>query len=200
LVAGVIVPVGVGVDVGVLVAGVIVPVGVGVDVGVTVAVGVTVGVEVTVGVNVKVMVPVEVGVEVGVLVGVLVGVEVGVLVGVFVGTTPTVKHCENSEVLLLVSVAVAVMTSPLETVTDSVALKAEPQFESVETVVEPRKVLPCPKPEGSQDGLEKNSIRNGPLLGTLSSVPWMLVVPTPGVTELTAGKFWPVLEPASGSQ
>ena len=45
------------------------------------------------------------GGAVGTPVGVLVGVEVGVFVGVFEGTTPTVKHWENSEVLLLVSVA-----------------------------------------------------------------------------------------------
>src|SRR5262244_294483 len=129
MVGGVIVPVGVTVAVGVLVGGFV-----GVEVGVFVGgVIVPVGVTVTVGVTVGV----EVGVLVGVFVGVFVGVEVGVLVGVFVGTTPTVKHWENSEVLLLVSVAVAVMTSPLVTATDSVALKAAPQFESVETVVEP---------------------------------------------------------------
>ena len=92
------------------------------------------------------------------------------------------------------------MTSPRETVTGTVVLKAEPQLESVVTVSEPRKVLPSPNPEGSQEGLEKNSIRNGPLLGVLSSVPWILVVPTPGVTEVMTGKFWVVLEPASGSQ
>jgi hypothetical protein len=202
----------VGVTVGVLVGGVMVPVGVSVKVGVTVGVlvGVPVLVEVgvTVGVNVSVMVPVDVGVGVGVTVGVrvkvnvFVGVKVGVLVGVFegVGPAPTMKHWENSEVLLLGSVAVAVMASPMETVTESVASNEPEQLASVETVVGPRNNFPSPNPEGSQDGLAKSSIRNGPVLAVLSNVPWMLVVPTPAVTEVMTGKFCFRLEPESPSQ
>ena len=61
----------------------------------------------------------KVGVNVGPP-GVMVGVNVGVGVGVSV--TPNAMHFENSDVLLLGSVAVAVMTDPAETVTGSVTL------------------------------------------------------------------------------
>src|SRR5947199_7825934 len=128
------------------------------------------------------MVPVEVGVIVGVFVGVcvmvnvFVGVKVGVNVGVFVGVgaPDTAKHAENSEVLLFGSVAVAVMKSTEETVTLSVVLKDPAQLASVEAVSEPRNSFPSPNPEGSQEGLEKNSIRKGPVLAVLSRLPWML--------------------------
>jgi len=113
------------------------------------------GVGVLVGVFVGVVGPV-----VGVSVGVFVKVMVGVIVGV--GAKITVKHCENSEVLLPGSVAVAVMTDPAETVTGSVTLKLALQEGSVEGVENPMKTFPSPKSLGGpawQEGLEKNSIR-----------------------------------------
>ena len=104
--------VGVGVEVGVRVGvrvGVGVPVGVGVGVEVGVVVGVAVGVGVGVGVGLGVRVGVGAGGEVGVG-----GVGVGSMgVGVGVGDADVVPvtstHAENSDVLPLGSVAVAVM-------------------------------------------------------------------------------------------
>jgi hypothetical protein len=145
-------------------------VGVDVWVGVEVRVGVEVGVKVgPPGVTVEVAVGVDVAVRLGVAVEVevAVGVEVsvgppGVIVGVGVTRAPTGKHCENSEVLLLGSVAVAVMTDPAETVTGSVTLNAALQVASVDGVAIPRNVIPSPKLFGTpalQEGLSKNSIR-----------------------------------------
>jgi hypothetical protein len=128
------------------------------------------------------------------LVGVLIGAKVGV------GPPNTAKHCENSDVLLPVSVAVAVMTDPAETVTGSVTLKVALQDGSVEGVAMPKKVFPCPNPEGSQDGLAKNSIRNGPELAALSRVPWMLIELRLAVAEVMTGKFWKLLGPVTVSQ
>ena len=156
-------PPGVMVAVGVDVGGGVVGVKEGVSVGppgviVRVGVGVTVGVDVGGGV-----VGVGLGVKVGVNVGppgVMVGVTVGVGVGVSV--TPNAMHFENSDVLLLGSVAVAVMTDPAETVTGSVTLNVAMQDAFVEGVATPRNVIPSPKSLGGpalQEGLEKNSIR-----------------------------------------
>ena len=193
--------------------GVAVSVGEAVGVRVGVTVGVLVGVPlgrpvgVFVGVFVAVLVRVFVGVVVGVLVGVLVGVFVGVLVGVLVGAGST-KHAENSDVssgwvggmtpeglarrgseLLnpdaTSRVAVDVMAWPAVPM-GNVTLKDPLQVPSVGTVVAPRKVLPSPKPDGSQAGLAKNSTRNDEL-ALLFNVPWMLVVPTPVVTEVMTG-------------
>ena len=61
---------------------------------------------------------------------------------------------ENSEVLPLGSVAVAVSTFPAGTPTANIALMLALQLLSVVTVVEPRKVWPSPRPEGSQIELE----------------------------------------------
>ena len=156
--AGVFVTVGVedGVNVDVAVGGVV-GVNEGVSVGppgVMVAVGVDVG-----GGVVGVGLGVKVGVNVGPP-GVMVGVTVGVGVGVSV--TPNAMHFENSDVLLLGSVAVAVMTDPAETVTGSVTLNVAMQDAFVEGVATPRNVIPSPKSLGGpalQEGLEKNSIR-----------------------------------------
>src|SRR2546426_628081 len=131
------------------------------SVGVAVAVATPAGVFVIVGVAVGVAV--REGVRLGVRVGppgVMVGVNVGVGVGVRV--TPNGRHCENSDVLLLGSVAVAVMTDPAETVTGSVTLNVAMQDGPIEGVATPRNVIPSPKSLGGaalQEGLEKNSIR-----------------------------------------
>jgi len=131
-------PPGVIVEVG---GGGVVGVGVGVGVEVGVEVGTPAGVFVAVGVGVTVEVGVIVAVDVGV--GVFVGVKVGppgVMVGVAVTMPVTAKHCENSDVLLFGSVAVAVMTDPAVTPAASVTLKLPWQKASVETVVLPRNV------------------------------------------------------------
>lgn len=110
-------------------------------------------------VGVDVMVGVAVGVNV--MVGVNVGPP-GVMVGVAVTTPPTTKHCENSDVLLFRSVAVAVMIEGAGMPTGSVTLKLPWQKASVDTVVLPTNVCPSPKSFGGaalQLPLEKNSIR-----------------------------------------
>src|SRR6266542_1019018 len=81
----------------------------------------------------------------------------------------TLAHAENSDVLPAGSVAVAVMTWPA-VFTGNVTLKAALQEPSVVTVVEPRNLCPSPYPEGSQEGLEKNSIEKV-VVGRLSSPP-----------------------------
>lgn len=65
-------------------------------------------------------------------------------------------HSENSEVLFAGSVAVAVTESVGETAGEELNVKLAFPLPSVVTLVEPRKVCPSPKPEGSQLGLEKN--------------------------------------------
>src|SRR5437762_1508105 len=86
---------------------------------------------------------------------------------------------------LTFSVAVAVMDWPAVPM-GTVTLKDPSQLALVKTVVEPRKVLPSPNPEASQEGLAKNSTRND-LLARLFKVPWILVVPTPVVTDVMTG-------------
>ena len=164
------VPVWVGVFVGVkVVVGVLVVVCVGVLVGVSVSVGVFVGVRVAVPLGVLVGVAVSVGVFVGVCVGVTLGVSVGELVAVAVGVsvgvavgTGTSRHCENSEVLLFGSVAVAVMNCPAETVADrtmafmpvkSAVHSGIAPMTLVLTIAEPMKVCPSPKLDGSHAAL-----------------------------------------------
>src|ERR1051326_3714596 len=76
-------------------------------------------------------------------------------------------QAENSEVLLLVSVAVAVMIDPAA---GKLAEKPALPFASVSTLVEPIKVFPSPKPLGSQEAFAKNS-RRKVLEGVLFKVP-----------------------------
>ena len=159
VVVGVAVAVGVGVGLGLT--------GVGVGVGVAVAVAVAVAVEVAVGVVVGVAVGVWIGVAVAV--GVAVGVAVTVGVGVGVACTTTL-HAENSEVLLLGSVAVAVITWPPCTTTGKVTLMVALQVASVGMSLEPMKVCPSPLPSESHCGLSKNSTRKM-VLGALFNVP-----------------------------
>jgi len=83
---------------------------------------------------------------VGVGVAVLVGVGVGVLVGVDVGVagTPTTRQAENSDVLLLGSVAEAVMNWPRGTGIGNVTTKLTLPLPSVVAGSEPRKLSPSP--------------------------------------------------------
>ena len=71
-----------------------------------------------------------------------------------------VAQAENSEVLLLGSVAVAVMIGPVTAGFGAEKLKLALQDVSVVTLVKPRKVSPSPLPDGSQAELAKNSILN----------------------------------------
>jgi hypothetical protein len=95
---------------------------------------------------------------------------------------------ENSDVLLLESVAVAVISRPDGNVIGKVTLKLVFPLPSVITVVEPIKVSPSPLPEGSQAALEKNSSENV-VLAVLLSVPWMVVLPPELEAEVNTGKF-----------
>src|SRR5437764_8674176 len=94
----------------------------------------------------------------------------------------TVLHCENSDVLLAGSVAVAVMTWTTESGAGKLKLALQPA--SVVTVIEPMKVCPSPLPEGSQEVLAKNWTVNI-VLAVLLSVPWTDVVEA----EVNTGKF-----------
>jgi hypothetical protein len=72
------------------------------------------------------------------------------------------------------SVAVAVMTWPPGMFLLKLSAKLALQALSVVIVVEPRKDLPSPNPEASQDGLEKNS-RRKLVLGVLLKAPWIVM-------------------------
>jgi hypothetical protein len=54
------------------------------------------------------------------------------------------------------------------------------------TFVEPMKVCPSPKPDGSHDPLEKNSRRNV-VLGTLSNVPDNVTLPPLNEADVISG-------------
>ena len=87
----------------------------------------------------------------GVPVGGGLGVPVGVGLGVPVGVGPpefTRTQAENSDVLPLGSVAVAVITWPDSTLTRKLTLIGALQLASLITSVEPMKVSPEPWPEG----------------------------------------------------
>ena len=94
-------------------------------------------------------------------------------------------HAANSEVLPAGSVAVAVTTLPAGSA--KALLKLALPLASVVALTAPRKVWPSPKPEGSQLGLEKNSILNV-VLAWLFRVPCTVLVPSALVTVST-GKF-----------
>jgi len=128
-----------------------VPVGVALGVPVGVGLGVPVGVAlgVPVGVGLGVPVGVALGVPVGLALGVPVGVGLGVPVGVGLGVPRiTGTQRENSDVLPVESVAVAVITWPGWTFSPKVTLNGAVQLLSVITSVEPIKVSPEPLPEG----------------------------------------------------
>ena len=98
----------------------------------------------------------------------------------------TRKHCENSDVLPLESVAVAVINWPQGS--GVVNVKLALQLESVEIVIEPMKVCPSPLPLGSQALFEKNSISNV-WFGLLLSVPVIDVSFPPVMADVITGKF-----------
>jgi len=124
-----------------------------------------------VGVAVGVPAAVAVGVAETAAVAVAVAVGVAVDVGVGVGVVPTTTlHAENSEVLLLGSVAVAVTTCPDSTVTGKVTLIVALQLASVGMSAEPMKVCPSPLPEEWHWALSKNSTRKV-VLGALFKLP-----------------------------
>src|SRR6266480_2917715 len=106
-----------------------------------------------------------------------------------VGNMPTrVTQAENSEVLLLGSVAVAVMIGPVTAEFGAEKLKLALQDASVVTLVKPRKVSPSPLPDGSQAEFAKNSILNC-VFGVLFKVPRIVVVVESAIAEVITGKF-----------
>jgi hypothetical protein len=89
----------------------------------------------------------------------------------------TATQAENSDVVPLESVAVAVMEFPTagpETGTLNDALP----LPSVVTDIDPRKIAPSPNPLPLQDVLEKNSIVNV-VLAVLLRLPVIVVLPLP---------------------
>jgi hypothetical protein len=124
-----------------------------------------------------------VAVAVPVGVGVAVGVDVPVGDGV---TTTTAWQSENSDVLPLGSVAVAV-TTPVAPV-GRVALRTALPEPSVVAVVAPRNVWPSPKKVASQAALAKNSIRKI-VLAVLLSEPVTVVLAPSEIAEVRTGKF-----------
>src|ERR1700733_15425395 len=77
----------------------------------------------------------------------------GEMVGACVSVTS--RHWENSEVLELLSLAVAVTNSPTRSTLANGTLNVAPPLKSVVTLAEPRNVWPCPKPDGPQSALAK---------------------------------------------
>jgi hypothetical protein len=191
--------VGVAVVVGTVAVALGVAVGDGVDVSVGVAVAALVGVGVLVGVAVATVLvgvavpPVLVGVGaeavgVAVAVGVLVAADAvgdGVAVAaVLVGAGATVTHCENADVLLAKSVAVAVTKLPAGP--GNVTSKLAFPVPSVARSVAPKNVSPSPKPDGSQAPTAKNSMRKL-VDGALVTVPCMRVLTPSNSTAVSAG-------------
>lgn len=108
--------------------------------------------------------------------------------GRFTATAPaglTIAHAENSEVVALASVDVAVITSPADGPATE-KLKAAFPLVSVPRLVRPRKVAPSPNPLALQEALEKNSMMYV-ALGTPFSVPTIAVVPFAIWAELITG-------------
>ena len=70
-----------------------------------------------------------------------------------------------------IRVAVAVAFAPTGTAAGKVAENVACPALSVVAVAEPRNLAPSPKPEGSHEGLVKNSSLKSPS-GDESSVPW----------------------------
>lgn len=175
------------VDVGVNVGppGVIVTVGVGVDVGVRVCVGVAVSVGVNEGVRVG---PPGVMVGVGVGVGVRVDVAVGVDVGVGVTPPAIARHCENSDVLLPGFVAVAVANCSGLATANAIGPNVTFPLASVATCAVPTGTSPSPNPDGSQTPLTKNS-RVKVVLGVLARVPEKETIPPAKLAAVSTGKF-----------
>ena len=110
----------------------------------------------------------------------------------------TARQAENSEVLLPLSVAVAVINAVVGTVMGSVALMRAFPLPFVVTVVKPRYVAPSPYPEASQAVFEKNSMRKF-VLAVLFNVPRISVSDVRASTCCSAGKFCRLLGPLSAS-
>jgi hypothetical protein len=96
-------------------------------------------------------------------------------------------HAENSEVVPLASVAVAVIAFPSAGPVTGKLNGAFP-LASVGTVVDTRKVAPSPYPLVLQDTFEKNSIVNV-ALAVLFNVPVIVVVPVANWADVMTGKL-----------
>jgi hypothetical protein len=160
---------------------------------VAVEVAVLVAVEVAVATAVEVLVAVEVAT--GVLVAVEVAVEVLVGVAVAVGAPGSCRQAENSEVLPLGSVAVAVMNEPPGRAWSGWKVKVPLPLPRVVSQVLPMKVCPSPLPRALQVLLLNSSITKVVLC-------LLLRVPLISVALLVApstGKFCKLLGPVSAS-
>ena len=96
------------------------------------------------------------------------------------------RHAENSDVLLLGSVAVDVITDWPPGAAKTSGPKLALQVLPVVTLVAPRKVCPSPFPEGSHTALEKNSTRKV-VLAVLFKVPEIVALPPPIDAEVMTG-------------
>src|SRR5713226_9250694 len=105
---------------------------------------------------------------------------------------PTWTQLENSEVLPMASVAVAVTSWPLVTGLLRAVLNEALPLKSVVVLTKPRNVCPSVIPPAGSTLLLKNSMRNVEF-GALLSVPATFVMPPFGITEVSTGKFWKLL-------
>jgi hypothetical protein len=78
---------------------------------------------------------------------------------VIVGGICAATHAENSEVLFVLSVAVAVTAAPIGTLAENVKLKFALPAVVVVTFCAPMKFMPSPNPDESHCELKKNSSR-----------------------------------------
>src|SRR5262249_21033223 len=108
------------------------------------------------------------------------------------GTVGTVRPAENSEVLPMASVAVAVTMRPLATATLNDVLKLALPLASVVAVPQPRNCCPSGMPAMGSVLLAKNSTRKVEP-GAPLSVPVTVVVLPDTVAEVSTGKFWKLL-------
>src|SRR5262249_31537696 len=108
------------------------------------------------------------------------------------GAVGTVRPAENSEVLPMASVAVAVTMRPLATATLNDVLKLALPLASVVTLVKPRNCCPSAGSPSGSVSLAKNSTRKVEP-GAPLSVPVMVVMPPDMVTVDSTGRFWKLL-------
>jgi hypothetical protein len=108
-------------------------------------------------------------------------------------------HAENSDVSPVAErLAVVVAISPTATTAGAVIEKTAWPEPSVVTVVEPTNSEPSPYPEGSHDGLAKNSTVYCSA-GQESSVPSIVTDEPVVVADTSTGKFCSPLPPSSMS-
>jgi len=93
------------------------------------------------------------------------------------------------------SLAVAVMNSPTRSEFVKAALNEAPPLRSEVTSADPRNTWPCPKPDGSQLTLAKNSRCAVVALPELAMEPWISTPLLEQTAEVSTGKFWKLFGP-----